>query len=76
MLSKKADKEIKGTKDEDPQKYGNGTILNWNLQNSRNRLDFLTNSAWTIGYTYAVGTSTSYCVVKNKSIPGWLRLTY
>ena len=45
MLSKKTDKEIKGTKDEDPQKYGNGTILNWTLQNSMNRLDFLTNSA-------------------------------
>ena len=40
------------------------------------RLDFSTNSAWTIGYTHEVGPPYIILYILKKSIPGGLRLKY
>lgn len=41
------------------------------IHRSMRRLDFSTNSTWTMGYTYEIGPPTSYCILKIYS--SWIK---
>ena len=65
ILSKRVDIEINGTNGKEPHKYGT------DIHRSMRRLDFSTNSTWTMGYTYEIGPPTSYCILKIYS--SWIK---